>query len=279
MELWYLIGKNLLPFSWAEHHFMLNALLAVLLVTPLFGMLGTMVVNNRMAFFSDTIGHSALTGIGIGVMMGLYQPLGAMILFAIIMAVAVSLVKEYTVTSTDTVIGVFSAVAVAIGIVILSRGGGFNKYSGYLIGDLLSISSDDIKLIILVMGIFLSYWYYSFNSLLLLTIHPSLARSRGINVRWVEMAFTVSLAVIVTISIQWVGIMIINSLLVLPAAASRNFSANIRQYHLVAVLISLISGVIGLILSYYWDTATGATIVLVAASLYLASLLKKHVYG
>jgi zinc transport system permease protein len=124
-----LIGENLLPFSWAEHHFMLNALLAVVLVTPLFGMLGTMVVNNRMAFFSDTIGHSALTGIGIGVMMGLSQPLGAMILFAIIMAVTVSLVKEYTVTSTDTVIGVFSAVAVAIGIVILSRGGGFNKYS------------------------------------------------------------------------------------------------------------------------------------------------------
>jgi len=279
VEVWYSVSKNLLPFSWAEHRFMLNALLAVLLVTPLFGMLGTMVVNNRMAFFSDTIGHSALTGIGIGVIMGLYQPLGAMTLFAIIMAVTVSLVKEYTTTSTDTVIGVFSAVAVAIGIVILSRGGGFNKYSGYLIGDLLSISSDDIKLIILVMGIFLGYWYYSFNSLLLLTVHPSLARSRGINVRRVEMAFTVSLAVIVTISIQWVGIMIINSLLVLPAAASRNFSANIRQYHLLTVLISLFSGIIGLILSYHWDTATGATIVLVAASLYLVSLLKKHVYG
>lgn len=279
MDVWYMISKSLLPFSWVEHQFMLNALLAVLLVTPLFGMLGTMVVNNRMAFFSDTIGHSALTGIGIGVIMGLHQPLGAMILFAILMAVSVSLVKEYTVTSTDTVIGVFSAVAVAVGIVILSRGGGFNKYSSYLIGDLLSISPGEIKLIVLVTGIFLGYWYYSFNSLLLLTIHPSLARSRGINVRRVEMAFTVSLAVIVTISIQWVGIMIINSLLVLPAAAARNFSVNIRQYHFLTVLISLVSGIIGLILSYYWDTATGATIVLVAASLYLVSLLKKHVYG
>lgn len=279
VEFWYLISQKMLPFSWTQHQFMLNALLAVLLVTPLFGMLGTMVVNNRMAFFSDAIGHSALTGIGIGVMMGLMEPLWAMILFAVFMACAISFLKEYTLASADTVIGVFSAAAVAIGIVILSRGGSFNKYSGYLIGDLLSISTDEIKLIFVVAGLFIGYWYYSFNALLLFSIHPSLARSRGINVRRMEMAFVLALAVIVTISIQWVGIMIINSLLVLPAAASRNFSANARQYHFWAVIISLVSGIAGLILSFYWDTATGATIVLVAAFLYLVSLLKKHVYG
>lgn len=268
-----------MPFSWTEHQFMLNALLAVLLVAPLFGMLGTMVVNNRMAFFSDTIGHSALTGIGIGVIMGLNQPLWAMIIFAVFMAVTISLLKEYTLTSTDTVIGVFSAVAVAAGIVILSRGGGFNKYSSYLIGDLLSISPEEIKILFIVSMIFLGYWFYSFNSLLLLSISPSLARSRGINVRLVEIAFTVALAVIVTVSIQWIGIMIINSLLVLPAAASRNFSANFRQYHFFAVIISGVSSITGLILSYYWDTATGATIVLVAAVLYMVSLVKKYVFG
>ena len=279
MELWYTVSGKLLPFSWTEHQFMLNALLAVLLVTPLFGMLGTMVVNNKMAFFSDTIGHSALTGIGIGVMMGLNQPLWAMIIFAVFMAAAVSLLKEYTLTSADTVIGVFAAAAVALGIVILSRGGGFNKYSGYLIGDLLSISPGELKLMLIVTGLFIGYWYYSFNPLMLISIHSSLARSRGINVRWVEIAFVVALAVIVTISIQWVGILIINSLLVLPAATARNFSAGIRQYHFLAILISGVSGITGLILSYYWDTATGATIVLVAAALYVVSLLKKYVWG
>jgi len=274
-----MVSGKLLPFSWTEHQFMLNALLAVLLVTPLFGMLGTMVVNNKMAFFSDTIGHSALTGIGIGVMMGLNQPLWVMIIFAVFMAVAVSLLKEYTLTSADTVIGVFAAAAVALGIVILSRGGGFNKYSGYLIGDLLSISPGELKLMLIVTGLFIGYWYYSFNPLMLISIHSSLARSRGINVRRVEIAFVVALAVIVTISIQWVGILIINSLLVLPAATARNFSAGIRQYHFLAILISGVSGITGLILSYYWDTATGATIVLVAAALYVVSLLKKYVWG
>ncbi|MCR6544084.1 metal ABC transporter permease [Dehalobacterium formicoaceticum] len=279
MEIWYAFGEKLLPFSWAEHHFMLNALLAVLIVTPLFGMLGTMVVNNHMAFFSDTIGHSALTGIGIGVILGLHQPLGAMVLFAIFMAVAVSFVKELTMTSTDTVIGVFSAVAVALGIVILSRGGGFNKYSGYLIGDILSITPEDIFLIFMITVLFIGYWYYSFNSLVLLTVHPSLARSRGVNARRTEMVFTVALAVIVTVSIQWLGIMIINSLLVLPAASSRNFSRNIRQYHLLTIIISLVSGITGLILSFYWDTASGATIVLVAAFFFIISFIKKQVYG
>ncbi len=279
MEIWYRIGDRLLPFSWTEHNFMLNALLAVLIVTPLFGMLGTMVVNNHMAFFSDTIGHSALTGIGIGVILGLHQPLGAMVIFAVFMAVTVSLVKEFTMTSTDTVIGVFSAVAVALGIVILSQGGGFNKYSGYLIGDILSITPENIALLLMILVGFMIYWYYSFNSLVLLTINPSLARSRGINVRRAEMVFTIALAVIVTVSIQWLGIMIINSLLILPAAASRNFSRNIRQYHFLTIVISMVSGITGLILSFYWDTASGATIVLVAAFFFVVSFMKKHIYG
>jgi zinc transport system permease protein len=279
LEIWYRIGDRLLPFSWTEHNFMLNALLAVLIVTPLFGMLGTMVVNNHMAFFSDTIGHSALTGIGIGVILGLHQPLGAMVIFAVFMAVTVSLVKEFTMTSTDTVIGVFSAVAVALGIVILSQGGGFNKYSGYLIGDILSITPENIALLLMILVGFMIYWYYSFNSLVLLTINPSLARSRGINVRRAEMVFTIALAVIVTVSIQWLGIMIINSLLILPAAASRNFSRNIRQYHFLTIVISMVSGITGLILSFYWDTASGATIVLVAAFFFVVSFMKKHIYG
>ncbi len=93
------------------------------------------------------------------------------------------------------------------------------------------------------------------------------------------MLFAVSVAVIVTVSIQWVGIMIINSLLVLPAATARNLSTNVRQYHLFSVVIAVTSGIIGLIFSYYWDTASGATIVLIAALCYLASILKKHVYG
>ena len=275
MESWYFIIDYLLPFDWAHHTFMKNALLAVLLVGPLFGIMGTMIVNNKMAFYSDTIGHSALTGIAIGILLGFQDPLWIMVLFSMSLAIAISLLKYYTTASTDTVIGAVSATMVALGIVLLSRGGGFAKYSRFLIGDLLSITPREIYLLIFAFVAIVLLWTAMFNKFLLLSVNPTLARSRGIPVRLVETLFCIVIAVIVTISIQWVGILIINSFLILPAAAARNVSINMRQYHVVSVSIALISGTMGLLMSYYWATATGATIALVAATFYLITLLLK----
>lgn len=275
MALYYTWMQQNLPFEWAQYRFMLNALLAVLLVTPLFGILGTMVVNNKMAFFSDAIGHSALTGIAIGVLLGMQDKLAAMLVFAILLALGISLVKAKGNSSPDTIIGVFSSTAVALGIVILSRGSGFGDYMNFLIGDLLRISPQQILMLLVVLGIVLVFWVLCFNPLLLVSINPSLARSRGINVRAIEIVFSVIMAIVVTISIQWVGILIINSLLVLPAAAARNLAVNMRQYHVIALIIALLSGISGLIFSYYWDTATGATIVLFASIFFVLSLFLK----
>lgn len=276
MNLYYIFMQQLLPFEWVQYTFMLNALLAVLLVTPLFGILGTMVVNNKMAFFSDAIGHSALTGIAIGVLLGLRDPLAAMLAFAIILAVGISMVKASGTSSPDTIIGVFSSTAIALGIVILSRGGGFAKYSNFLIGDLLIISTQQIVILLGVLVLVLLFWGGFFNQLLLVSVNPSLARSRGVNIRAVEIVFSIIMAVVVTVSIQWVGILIINSLLVLPAAAARNIAVNMRQYHGLSLLIALISGISGLILSYYWGTATGATIVLITSLFFVLCYLVKR---
>ncbi|MGI6448829.1 MAG: metal ABC transporter permease [Desulfitobacteriia bacterium] len=249
------------------------ALLAVILITPLFGMLGTMVVNNRMAFFSDSLGHSALTGIALGVIMGLKDPSISMLIFALTMAIGLCAVKKVTAASTDTVIGVFSASAVALGIVILSQGGGFSKYSRFLIGDILSITNAEITALGITFILVLFYWFFFFNQLLLVSINPVMARSRGIKVMFTEAFFAVLVAVIIIESIQWVGILIINSLLILPAATARNLTGNMQDYHLLAVGISLFSGIAGLILSFYWGTATGATIVLCNTGFFLISLL------
>lgn len=272
MESWYFLIDKLLPFAWTHHIFMKNAILAVLLVGPMFGIMGTMVVNNKMAFFSDTIGHSALTGIAIGILLGFQDPLWIMVLFSIFLAIAISLLKHYTTASTDTVIGAVSATMVALGIVILSRGGGFAKFSRFLIGDLLSITPKEIYLLLFALAIIIILWTVMFNKFLLLSVNTTLARSRGIPVRLVETLFCIVVAVIVTISIQWVGILVINSFLILPAAAARNVSINMRNYHTISVAITVFSGIIGLLLSYYWSTATGATIALVAALFYLVTL-------
>ena len=265
MSLWYSIIDFLFPFEWAQYDFMKNALLGVLLVTPMFGILGTMVVNNKMSFFSDALGHSALTGIAVGVMFGINNTLVSMLAFSILLTIAIINVKNAKTASVDTIIGVFSSSAVALGIVILSYNGGFNKYSAYLIGDLLSISNNDIFMLIISFIAVLLIWFTCFNKFLLVSINHTFARSRGVNVKFYEYIFTILVAVIVTISIQWVGILVISSMMILPAASARNISNNIRQYHIYSISIAVISGILGLFLSYHFGCATGATIVLISS--------------
>jgi len=265
MSVWYDIIDFLLPFQWTSYIFMKNALLGVLLVTPMFGVLGTMVVNNKMAFFSDALGHSALTGIAIGVVLGVSNPIWAMLGFSILLAVTIVKVKSANTASTDTVIGIFSSTAVALGIVILSFRGGFTKYSTYLIGDLLSITPKDLTILFFVSIIVLILWRKIFNKLLVVSINHSFARSKGINVKLYEYMFTIIVAVVVTISIQWVGVLIISSMLVLPAAAARNIACNVRQYTIYSIIIALVSGVSGLIISYFLGSASGATMILVSS--------------
>lgn len=271
LDWWYALVEFILPFQWTSHEFMKNALLAVLLVTPLFGILGTMVVSNRMAFFSDSLGHGAFTGIALGTMLGGIKPIWAATVFSIIFAVIITIIKNRSRASTDTIIGVFSSTAVALGLVIMSYGGGFNKFSSYLIGDLLSISPMEILLLFCVLTAVMAMWFVIFNRVLVISINHSLAASRGINTFITEILFTTAIAVVVTITIQWVGLLIINSLLVLPAAAARNVTSNTRQYHAVSVATAVVSGILGLIFSYYWNTATGATIVLVSALMFFAA--------
>lgn len=255
---------------------MRNALLAILLITPVFALLGTMIVNNKMAFFSDGLGHSAFTGIAIGVILGLRDPLISMVTFAIIIGVSFCIIKKLTRFSADTIIGVFSATAIALGVVILSQGGGFSRYSNFLIGDILSITAFELAGLSVVFLLVLIYWFLFFNNLFLVSISQVLAKSRGIRVLLTEVLFVTLVAIIVTVTIQWVGILVINALLILPAAAARNLAQNMKSYNLMAVIISMGAGIAGLILSYYWGTASGATIVLCNAFLFLGTLLIKY---
>ena len=274
MELLYaLLGA--LPFDWLQHGFMKNAFLAVLLVTPLFGLLSTMVVSNRMAFFSDSLGHGAFTGLAVGVLLGWLSPLLSLVAFSVVFALLITYIKNRSSASTDTIIGVFSSTGIALGLMLMSRGGGFNKYSSYLIGDLLSISPEEIGSLFFVFLAVVLVWALVFNSLLVLSINAPFARSRGVAAFLTEGLFASVLAVVVAVSIQWVGLLIINSLLVLPAAAARNIAQDVKSYHLLSVAIALLSGVAGLLLAYYCNMAAGASIVVVAAAVFFLTLLLK----
>ena len=258
-----------------EFDFMKNAFWAILLITPLFGLIGTMTVNNKLAFFSDALGHSALTGIAIGVLLGISDPIVSMSVFSIIFALLLNEIKRSGISSNDTIISVFSSVSVALGLVLLSQAGSFAKYSSYLVGDILTIISSELKLMAVISVITFLFWVFFFNKLLAASTNMSLAESRGINVKFAETLFIILIAIIVTISIKWVGILIINSLLILPAASSRNLARNMRSYHLLAILFALISGIAGLIISYQLNTATGPTIVLVSAVIFFTTFFMR----
>ena len=272
MDTLYAIMDTLLPFQWLSYTFMKNALLAMLLITPLFGLLGTMAVDNRMAFFSDALGHSALTGIAIGVVLGWENQMAAMLIFGILWAVLITWVKHNSKMSADTIISVFSSTSIALGLVVLSRGGAFAKYSSVLVGDVLSITQADLAALALTLALALIAWLALFNPLMITSINSPLARSRGIRSRLTEYGFTILVAVAVMMSIRWVGVLLINSLLILPAAASRNVARSAAGYLRLSIAIALVCGVAGLALSYALNTSAGAAIVLLCALAYFVTL-------
>ena len=272
METIYSVLGSILPLEAYQYNFMKNAFLAILLLTPLLGLLGTMAVNHQMAFFSDALGHSALTGIGLGIILGLRKDLVAMLVFGIIWAILICVIKQSGSASADTVISVFSSTSVAAGLLILARGGKFAKYSALLIGDILAVTPGDLLWLLLALVATLALWALLYNSLLLTSVDSFLARSRGIRTRLVEIAFVVMVAVAVMLSIRWVGVLLINALLILPAAAGRNIARSSRQHAVWSVVLALFSGIVGLTLSYYLDTSAGASIVLVSALCYAVSL-------
>ena len=277
METIYSIMEAILPQDAFRFDFMKNALLAVLLLTPMLGLLGTMAVNHQMAFFSDALGHSALTGIGLGIVLGLHNDLLAMLIFGVVWAIMICLIKQSGSASADTIISVFSSTSVAAGLLILARGGQFAKYSSLLIGDILAVTPQDLLYLLLALAVTLVLWTVMYNTLLLTSVDPMLARSRGIRTRLIECGFVVLVALAVMLSIRWVGVMLINALLILPAASGRNLARTSRQHAAWSVGIALLSGIAGLILSYYLDTSAGATIVLVAAVCYAISLLVRGI--
>lgn len=277
MSIWYAIC-DALPLEMLHWNFMKNAFLAILLMAPLFGLMSTMIVTGKMSFFSDALGHSAFTGIAIGCICGIAAPIWAAVAFSVVFALLFSFVRSRSNHAADTLIGVFSSTAVALGIFVATLGGdSFTKYNQYLIGDILSVTPTQIGSLAIVLLLIVIFWIISVNRLTLTAIHPQLASSRGIPVGLSQTVFTVAIAVVVTLTISSVGLLILNSLLILPAAASRNVSKNLKQYHLFSVLFALIAGISGLVISYYLGSSAGAAISLVLALIFAISFCLRKV--
>jgi len=270
---------RVLPFGFAEPLFMKRAILAMLLVAPAAAAVGVPLVHFRMAFFSDAIGHSAFTGVAIGVLLGVH-PLLTMVAFGLFVAWAITLVKGRTELSPDTVIGVFFSTVIALGIAVISARKGLTRnLQAYLYGDLLAVSETEILWMAVLFLFVGAYLFLTFNKIMLLGVHEGFAKSMGIPVRALEISFALVVALVVSTAIRAVGILLVTALLVVPAAAARNVARGAVSAFWAAVAIAVVSGLSGIAASYYLDTATGATVVLFAAAFFAVTALLRGIRG
>jgi zinc transport system permease protein len=267
----YELIETLLPFAWLQDDFMKRALITVILIAPLCAAMGVMVVNFRMAFFSDAISHSAFTGVALGMLMGV-SPDFTLIVFGVLVGVGIISVRQKSTLSVDTVIGVFFSFTVALGIVIISMKRNLTTgLHAYLFGDVLTVSGFEILGILALFLVCLAFFFFYFNDLFLLGINERLAKSQGVRVRLLEYVYAFLLALVVTVSIRVVGLLLVTAMLVVPAAAGRNMARSVKGMFWWSVGISLVAGVAGLVTSYHYNPPAGATIILIASAVFIIS--------
>ncbi len=274
MEHVYSVMDLLLPFAWAEPFFMKRALLAVLLVAPVCAAMGVMVVNFRMAFFSDAISHSAFTGVALGILLGV-DPRFTLIIFGALVGLGIMAIRGRSSLSVDTIIGVFLSFSVALGIVVVSAKKGLTRdLHAYLFGDVFAVSPSELGLMLILAVVCAAFLVVFFNDLFLIGVNERVAKAHGVNVKALQYFYALLLALVVTFTIRVIGLLLVTAMLVVPAATGRNLARSVRTMFWSAILVGSLSGIAGLVTSFYVKGAVGGgTIILIACLLFMISQL------
>lgn len=255
--------------------FVIRSLIAGLLIALIAGPLGCFVVWRRMAYFGDTLAHSALLGISLGLLLELNLQL-AVILACLGIALLLVLMETRQSLSSDTILGILAHSALAFGLVAFSFTDVQINLTTYLFGDLLTVSKQDLLWIGSGVFISLSLLIIFWNRLLTITLHQELAQVEGLNVGRIRLILMLLIALVVAVSMKIIGMLLITSLMIIPPACARYFSDTPEKMAISASLIGCLAVCGGLAASFYWDTPTGPSIVVVAALIFTASsLLKK----
>ncbi len=253
--------------------FMQRAMLAAVLLAPLCALLGVFVTARRMAFFSDTISHGALIGVALGFLLGFAEPTVPLLAVSLLIAAAVFWLRQHTELTTDTIMALLLSGSVALGVIILSllkiRPGEIQRY---LFGDILAIGPGEVGLAALLCVLVATGLLFDLSPFSLLTLNEDLAQVCGVPVRRMNFIFVTVLTLAVAVSIRLLGILLVTALLVIPPAAARNLSRNLRQQLLWSVVFGLAGGVGGMAAAYQFDVPCGPAIVLMCVLFFLFSL-------
>ncbi|QTR51345.1 iron chelate uptake ABC transporter family permease subunit [Candidatus Thiothrix anitrata] len=249
--------------------FIVRALLAGVAVVLMGGVLGVFLLWRRMAYFGDTLAHSALLGVALGLMTGMNVN-GWIILVCVLVALLMLYVQYTPALSSDTLLSIIGHSALALGMVALAFLPDVRvDLMGYLFGDILAVTRADLGLtwgmVVLVLGIMVFLW----RSLLAIAVHAELAQVEGVRVWWVSAAYMVLVALMVAVAMKVVGVLLLTALLIIPAAAARRFARTPEQMAVFAVLLGCLALSGGMWASLQWDTPTGPSIVVVASMVFV----------
>ena len=267
-----------------EHSFMVRGLLAALMLGPVLGGMGTVVVTRNLSFFTMTVGNAALTGVAIGLLLG--EPADAtyagLFGFCLIVALLMTYVRHRARIATDTVIGVVLAQVLGLGIVMLvlvTKQFNIHQVEAVLFGSLITLTDADLLLLAIVSGVGAVVGGIVFNRTMLVSFNPVLAKARGVSPVVLEYVFITVLTAVIVAGLKLVGALLVLVLIVVPAAAAQNVATNLRRFFWVSIVFASVSTVSGLLLSGLWPIPTGGAIVLVSAVLFYVALLLRPIFG
>ncbi|MEA5162690.1 metal ABC transporter permease [Cereibacter johrii] len=256
--------------------FAVNALLAGVIAGPLLGALGALVVIKRHAFFSEAVGHAALTGVAIGILAGepYSGPYGALFGYCLIFGIALNYLRNRTGLSADTLIGVFLSMSLALGAaILLVLAGRINVHilENVLFGSILTVSGRDIAVLAAValpVAVLIAVF---FNRLVGASFNPMLARARGINAATLDYLFVVMVTLVTVAGVKIIGAVLVGALLVIPAAAARILARSLAGYVTLSVAISSLATVAGIFLPMQFDlpVPSGPAVILIAGIIFL----------
>ena len=272
-----------LPQSLA-YEFVINALLCALVIGPLLGCVGTMVVAKRMAFFSQAVGNAALTGVAIGVLIGesYTAPYISMFSFCIAFAILLNYTKTRTKMSSDALIGVFLSISLAVGaslLLFISAKVNTHILESVMFGSILTVNDLDMNVLLVVAIITAAIGLPLYNRMLLSSLNPSLSHVRGVNVQLTEYIFVVLVTIITVACVKIIGAVLVEALLLIPAAAARNLSRSLKGFVYTTMIISTLSCLCGILLPMHFDlpVPSGGAIVLVAALFFIVTTLLRNI--
>lgn len=266
------------------YEFVINAVLCALIIGPLLGCVGTMIVAKRMAFFSQAIGNAALTGVAIGVLIGesYTAPYVSMFSFCLAFGILLNYTKTRTKMSSDALIGVFLSISLAIGaslVLYVSARVNTHILESVMFGSILTVNDLDMNVLLVITLITIVAGLPFYNRMLLGSLNPSLAQVRGVNVQAVEYLFIVLVTLITVACVKIIGAVLVEALMLIPAAAARNLTRSLGSFVYTTMAIATISCLGGIIIPMHWDipVPSGGAIVMVAAAFFIVTTILRNV--